>query len=293
MSTDKDIAENTIQLIKAYMRGLKDDFIKFIPDYVKCIINGYNLSPISSYLYAYEILVTVFPWPKDDQIKSLLCKTFNELCTKTLNGYIKKEFDLNIFVQIGEDFFGLLYRIMNLSPFILSELFDNLIDSSLKYIGTQQIQIAKNIMVFLRFVIKFKYLKSYKNLAEKNIEEAEQYAIKIQKKIENFSSYLCKIILDIYMEASVEQIRECITELFTEFIEYQKPLVLNGMKIHLVDFPNDILTNKEKNEFIDLIDKFSLQNNKDELISFIFEVLVNRCINKQVRNRGENINKIN
>ena len=95
------------------------------------------------------------------------------------------------------------------------------------------------------------------------------------------------------MEASVEQIRECITELFTEFIEYQKPLVLNGMKIHLVDFPNDILTNKEKNEFIDLIDKFSLQNNKDELISFIFEVLVNRCINKQVRNRGENINKIN
>ena len=294
LSTDKDIAENTIQLIKVYMRGLKENFIKFIPDYVKCLINGYNLSPISSYLYAYEVLVTVFPWPKEEEIKLILCNTFNELCKKTLNGYIKKEFDLYILVQIGEDFFGLLYRIMNLSPFIFfkSELFDSLIDSSLKYINTPQIQIAKNIMVFLKYVIKFQNLKSFQNLAEKNMEEAEKYAVIIQKKIENFSSFLCKKILDIYMEASVEQIRESITELFTEFIEYQKPLVLNGMKIHLYNFPNDILTNKEKNDFINLIETFSLQNNKENLISFIFGILINRCINKQVRNRGENINNI-
>jgi hypothetical protein len=77
MSTDSDIVENIIQFIKIYMRGLNDDFIKFIPEYVNCIINGYKLSPISSYLYAFEILVTVFPRRKEEEIKSLLNNTFN------------------------------------------------------------------------------------------------------------------------------------------------------------------------------------------------------------------------
>ena len=33
LSTDKNIVENSIQLIKVYMRGLADNFIKFIPEY--------------------------------------------------------------------------------------------------------------------------------------------------------------------------------------------------------------------------------------------------------------------
>ena len=294
LSTDAHIVENTIQFLKVYMRGLKNDFIKFIPDYFKCIINGYKLSPISSYLYAYEVLITVFPWPQEEENKLIICNTFDELSKITLNGYIKKEFDLNIFVQIGEDFFGLLYRIMNLSPFILfkSEQFDNLIESALKYINTSQIQISKNIMTFLTYIIKFKNLKSFKHFEENNIENAENFAEKIQKKINEFSSILCKKILVIYMEASVSQIRESITNLFIDFIEYQKPLVINGMKIHLNDFPNDILTNQEKNEFINLIDKFSIKDNENQLKSFIEDILINRCINKQVRNRGENLNKI-
>ena len=61
MSNDKGIVENCIQLIKVYMRGLVNNFIKFIPEYVNCIINGYKSNPISSYIYAFEILVTVFP----------------------------------------------------------------------------------------------------------------------------------------------------------------------------------------------------------------------------------------
>ena len=101
MSTDSDIVENIIQFIKIYMRGLNDDFIKFIPEYVNCIINGYKLSPISSYLYAFEILVTVFPRRKEEEIKSLLNNTFNELCKITLSTYIKNQFDLNILVQIA------------------------------------------------------------------------------------------------------------------------------------------------------------------------------------------------
>ena len=151
ISTDKDIVENSIQLIKVYMRGLVDNFIKFIPEYVNCIINGYKLSPISSYIYGFEVLVTVFPNRKEKELINLLNGTFNELCKITFYNYIKKESDLDIYVQIGEDFFGMLYRVMKQSPRIIleSQILDDLINISLDYMTTYQIEIAKNIMIFL------------------------------------------------------------------------------------------------------------------------------------------------
>ena len=288
MSTNVNIVENIIQFIKIYMRGLKDNFIKFIPEYVKCIINGYKLSPISSYLYAFEILVTVFPMPKTKEIKIILNNTFNELCKITLNGYIKKDFLLNILVQIGEDFFGMLYRIINISPLLLleNEECDNIIQTSLNYITTPQIQISKNIMIFFSCIVGFNQSKSFQKIKETDNIIAEKCQTIIQNRINNFSSILCKKILDIYIEATVEQTRENVTDLFLDFIKYQKPLVINGMQTHLKDVPNDILTNKEKINFINLINNYSNEN-KDEFQDFI-DNFVNRCIGKQVRSRGEN-----
>ena len=288
MSTNINIVENIIQFLKIYMRELKDNFIKFIPEYVKCIINGYKLSPISSYLYAFEILVTVFPMPKTKEIKIILNNTFNEFCKITLNGYIKKEFDLNIFVNIGEDFFGMLYRIINISPLLLleNEECDNIIQTSLNYINTPQIQISKNIITFFSYIISFKESKSFQKIKEIDNITSEKCQKIIQNRINNFSSILCKKILDIFIEATVEQIRENVTDLFLDFIKYQKSLVINGMQMHLKDVPNDILTNKEKIDFINLINKYSKEN-KDEFLNFI-DNFVNRCIGKQLRSRGEN-----
>ena len=109
MLTKSDIVENIIQLIKIYMRGLDNNFIKFIPEYLEIILKGYKLVPISSYLYGFEILVVAFEGVKDAQLKSLLDKTFNTLCQLTLNGYIKNEFDLNMIVEIGYDFHLICY----------------------------------------------------------------------------------------------------------------------------------------------------------------------------------------
>ena len=290
MSTDSDIVENVIQFIKIYMRGLNDDFIKFIPEYVNCIINGYKLSPISSYLYAFEILVTVFPRRKEEEIKSLLNNTFNELCKITLSTYIKNQFDLNILVQIGEDFFGLLYRTMKISPSILleSNILDNLISISINYLNTTQIQIAKNIMIFLQYIIKFEKSNIFKSIKEEDNSSAEKYKEIIQNQINKFSSLLCEKILKIYIESSVEQIIESLNELLIDFIFYQKPLVVKGMGIYLKDFPNDILTNKEKNEFIKLIQEYSENENGKKQFNYFIDNLENRCISKQVRSRGQN-----
>jgi hypothetical protein len=290
MSTDSDIVENIIQFIKIYMRGLSDDFIKFIPEYVNCIINGYKLSPISSYLYAFEILVTAFPRRKEEEIKSLLNNTFNELCKITLSTYIKNQFDLNILVQIGEDFFGMLYRTMKISPFILleSNILDNLISISINYLNTTQIQIAKNIMIFLQYIIKFEKSNIFKSIKEEDNSSAEKYKEIIQNQINKFSSLLCEKILKIYIESSVEQIIESLNELLIDFIFYQKPLVVKGMGIYLKDFPNDILTNKEKNEFIKLIQEYSENENGKKQFNYFIDNLENRCISKQVRSRGQN-----
>ena len=287
LSTDENIVENIIQLIKIYMRGLVDDFIKFIPDYVNCIINGYKLSPISSYIYGFEILVTAFPNRKEKELRNIFNNIFKELCNITFNGYIKKNVDLDIYVQIGEDFYGMLYRTMKVSPRIIleSQILEDLITISLNYMTTNQIQIAKNITIFFQNFIKFPQSSYYKTFCEEDKIEAENCKKIYQYQIDKFSSILCQKILQIYINCSIKQITEEINELFYLFIFCQKNLVIKGMNIYLKEIPNDILTNKEKIHFINLIEESSVK--QQDLNEFI-ENFVNRCINKQIRNRGKN-----
>ena len=267
------------------MRGLVNDFIKFIPEYVKCIINGYKISPISSYLYGFEILVTVFPNRKEKELVDLLNGTFNELCTITFNSYIKNKSDLDVYTQIGEDFYGMLYRTMKQSPPIVlkSQILEDLINISLNFITTSQIEIAKNIIIFLKYFIKFQQSDRYKDMYKIDQNEAESCKKINQYNIEKFSSTLCQKILQIYINSSIKQINEEVTNLFEIFIFCQKPLVIKGMNTYLQECPNDILTNKEKKHFMNLIQECTNNELEEFLNNFI-----NRCINKQIRNRGQN-----
>ena len=287
MPNDKDIVENCIQLIKIYMRGLVDNFIKFIPEYVNCIINGYKLSPISSYIYAFEILVTAFPRRKEQELRNILNNTFNKICDITFSNYIKKQSDLDIYVQIGEDFYGMLYRTMKQSPRIIieNEILEGLINISLNYMSTNQIQVAKNIIVFFQFFIKFQNSNLFKEMLQEDKILAENCKKIVQNQINKFSDILCQKILQIFINTSIGQIIEDLTELFIIFISCQKTLVIKGMNIYLKDCPNDILTNKEKKQFINLIENYSVK--EEEFKSFLNNFL-NRCENKQIRNRGEN-----
>ena len=287
MSNDKSIVENCIQLIKVYMRGLVNDFIKFIPEYVNCLINGYKLFPISSYIYGFEILVSVFPRRKEEEMRKILNDTFNKICNITFNNYIKKETDLDIYVQIGEDFYGMLYRTMRQSPRIIieNEILGDLINISLNYMTTNQIQIAKNIMIFFQSFIKFPKSNFYQDLYKENQTLALNCNKIIQNQMNKIGDTLCKKILQIFINTSIGQIIEDLTDLFSTFISCQNPLVIKGMNNYLKDCPNDILTNKEKIQFVDLIENYSVK--KEEFNLFV-ENFIDRCINKQIRNRGQN-----
>ena len=287
MSTKSDTVENIIQLIKIYMRGLGNNFIKFIPEYIDCIIKGYKSIPISSYLYAFEILVAAFCEDNNEQLKTLLNKTFNDICQITLGGYIKNEFDLNILVEIGYDFFGMLFRILKKCPTILfdSPLLKNIINSALVYFNTSQIQDVKNIITFFRLILSYEASPKFKDLQKNNNELYEKYKNIAQDQINNFGYLLCDKILNSFVDAPTEGVIEDVIDLFKDFIMYQKPILLKGMEIHLKKISNDILTIKEKEEFINLINNFDI---KEKEFDRFIDNFKNRCVSKQIRDKGRN-----
>ena len=287
MSTKSDTVENIIQLIKIYMRGLGNNFIKFIPEYIDCIIKGYKSIPISSYLYAFEILVAAFCEDNNEQLKTLLNKTFNDICQITLGGYIKNEFDLNILVEIGYDFFGMLFRILKKCPTILfdSPLLKNIINSALVYFNTNQIQDVKNIITFFRLILSYEASPKFKDLQKNDNALYEKYKNIAQDQINNFGYLLCEKILNSFVDAPTEGVIEDVIDLFKDFIMYQKPILLKGMEIHLKKISNDILTIKEKEEFINLINNFDINEKKFDRFIDNFK---NRCVSKQIRDKGRN-----
>ena len=194
---------------------------------------------------------------------------------------------MDVYTQIGEDFYGMLYRVVKNSAQIIfkSQILEDLINISLKLITTNQIQVAKNIIIFIKYFIKFPQSNYYKDMYKADPVEAESCKKINQNQIEKFSSVLCQKILQIFINSSIKQINEEVTSLLEVFIFCQKPLVIKGMSTFLNECPNDILTNKEKKRFINLIEKSD--EKKDEFNEFIDE-FINRCINKQVRNKGQN-----
>jgi hypothetical protein len=285
-SNKEEIVENIIQLIKIYMRGLEDNFIKFIPEYVKCIVNGYKLIPISSYLYGFEILIVAYPGEQGEPLNSILNNTFNEFCQITLKGYIKNEFNINVLVEIGYDFFGMLYRLMKKSPTILlnSPYLEEIIKSAFIYFNTSQIEQIKNIILFFQQIISYEHSETFKEMQKKNYTLYQKYKDIIQKYINDFSFTLCEKIIKCFVDAPTEGIIEEVIELFKDFIQYQKPLVIKGMESHLKNVSNDILTNKEKENFINIINNFDLKEKEFDKFMNNFE---NRCINKQIRDKGK------
>lgn len=285
--TESEIVENIIQILKIFMRGLDDSFIKFIPEYLEIITKGYKLKPISSYLYGYEILVVSFNDIKNNELKQELDKTFNTLCEITLSGYIKNKFDLNNLAEIVYDFYGMLFRIFRKYPDIIldSNLFKDIINSAIKFFDTSQMHEIKNVIIFFREILSYQKIYKFKEMKKNNSSLYDKYQNIIQSQINDFSFPLCEKILKSFEQAPTEGAIEEVIVLLKDFIKYQNPLIIKGMKFYLNNLSNDILTNKEKDEFIDLISGF---DSKEKEFDKFIDNLINRCISKQVRDRGRN-----
>ena len=284
--SDSEIVENSIQLLKIYIKGLNNNFTQFIPAYIECIINGYKTKQISSFLYGYEILISVIQSNCSTEIKSILNIAFNQLCQITLKGNIKNKCDEEDLIEIISDFYGLLERLMKKNPTILldSELLNEIIKSSLDNYNFEEIEMSKNIISFLRRFVSYEHLDFFKNIKNTDITMYQKYKNIIQKNIENYSLLLCEKILKNYLDVATEVVLEYIEDLFKDFIIYQKNLVINGMKYYIKYISNDILTNKEKEEFIFLIENFETKEKEFDGFLNNFE---NRCESKLIRDKGK------
>lgn len=288
--TDSDIVENIIQFLKIFIKGLSNNFIQYIPNFIECLIFGYKTKPISSYLYGYEILISVFPTESSDSIKTILNNAFNNFCQITLHGYIKnKSNDEDDILDIINDFYGLLYRILKKNPTILldSDLSNEIIKSSLDNFNLEDIEISKNIISFLSRLISYEDLQYFQDIKKNNINMYQKYKNIIQNIIENNSLLLCEKILNTYLQVPAETIIEYITDLFKDFITYQKNLVINGMNNYIKYISNDILTKKEKEEFIFLIQNFKIKEKSEKEFDEFINNFENRCESKQIRDKGE------
>ena len=285
--TDSDIVENVIQIVKVYIKGLDNDFIQFIPKYIESLINGYKLKPISSYLYGYETLISMYKLGNSDQIQSIINNAFNQLSQITLYGYIKNIKNEDELIDIICDYYGLAYRILKHNPTILldSELFEEIIKAGLDNYNTKEIEMAKNIIDFFRRIISYENLPFFQEIKKSNINMYQQYKNIIQKKIENYSLLICEKILKTFLDVPVESILEYNIDLLKDFIIYQNDLVINGMKYYIKFITNDILTNNEKEEFIFLIQNFKT---KEKEFDYFINNFENRCESKQIRDKGNN-----
>ena len=288
-STNNDLVEEIIQLIKYYMRGLKENFIPFIEEYLYCLIEGYKISPISSYLYGFEVLITVYGNFNDEKIKNMINLMFNELCKITFANYIRNSNDLLTNIQLGEDFFGLMYRILKVSPIFLidSEMLNKILTISLESLSIDQIQISKNIIILINNLIDCTFSNIFNDMKKDNQEKYNFYFNKIQNTIQEFISPLIKEILNVFLLAPPNIIYENIKDLVMNLVSRQQNFCVIYFTEHLTNFPNDVLTNKEKENFINLIQNFKLEEKRFE---DYLEILYRRCQNKQRRGIGNKKN---
>ena len=281
-STNNDLVEEIIQLIKYYMRGLRENFIPFIEEYLYCLIEGYKISSISSYLYGFEVLITVYGNFNDEKIKNMINLMFKELCKITFANYIRNSNDLMTNIQLGEDFFGLMYRILKISPIFLidSEMLNKILTISIENLSIDQIQISKNIIILINNLIDCPFSNIFIDM---NKEQYNFYFNKIQNTIQEFISPLIKEILHVFLTAPPNIIYENIRDLVMNLVSRQQKLCEIYFNEHLKNFPNDVLTNKEKENFVNLIRNFKLEEKHFE---DYLEILYRRCQNKQRRGIG-------
>ena len=108
------------------MRGMKNVFFEnYLKIYLSKMITGYQLKPISSYMYSFEVIVdTYYSDPKCHAILMETFEIFYELTLKYLPNFgifyiILESFEQNI--DLAEDFFGLITRVIKVHPILIFE----------------------------------------------------------------------------------------------------------------------------------------------------------------------------
>lgn len=95
------------------MRCLKKYFQPYVEEIFSVVVEGYRRDPKSSYVYVFEVLVTVY---SDNPDFLPYISTLFEKISEITFGYMSSIEQVMELPRLGEDFFGLLTRILRLVP---------------------------------------------------------------------------------------------------------------------------------------------------------------------------------
>lgn len=270
-----DIVEVLTQIIKHFMRAMGSDFKKYLEDYLTLVLEGYKINPISSYIYAFEVIATVFV--NDSSVEEILKLMLKELCMQTFNFYLTTPEDFENNLHLTEDFFGLLYRIMRLNPLIILdfELFENIIYVAIQNIGISHPDSARNIIYLLDKIITFHDIPKMKNLDESVLG---RYYEKVKSTILKFGEGLVSKIVNYILAVPPNIIFENLKDLTKDLIENYKNECMMWFEKSLVLLPQDCLTNSEKEKFVKTIINYN-----DNIMDDILENFYRRCLSRLYR----------
>ncbi len=257
------------------MRGMGSDFKKYLQDYLTLILEGYKINPISSYIYAFEVIATVFV--NDSSVEDLLKLMLKELCLQTFNFYLTTPEDFENNVHLTEDFFGLLYRIMRLNPQIILdfELFENIIYVCIENMGISHPDSAKNLIYLLDKIVTFHKIPKMKNLDESVLG---RYYEKVKNSLLKLGEGLVLKIVNYILSVPPNIIFENLKDLAKDIMESYPNESAIWFEKSLRLLPQDCLTNTEKDKFVKTITNYN-----DNIMDDILENFYRRCLNRLYR----------
>jgi hypothetical protein len=194
--------------MKHFMRGMEKDFIPVLKEYIDMVLDGYRVIPISSYIYSLEVIASVY---NDETTKPLVKYMFKEIVELTFKNYLVSEEDFEN-VQLTEDFFGLLYRLMKLNPFLVfdSELFEKIVIFCINKMDIHHLDSSKNILYFLEKVFNIQDLSRFKGMDN---EVLRLFYNKVKSCMDTFGELMVSKIIAFIIDVPATMIFDHLKEL--------------------------------------------------------------------------------
>ena len=269
-STSNDVVEITIQIMKYFMRLLKVEFYPYTNEFLQIIINAYSKLPFSSYLYCFEIVLSVVTiditdLSNNNEEFNLLKSVLGELCKMTFELYLKNTIAFENNPQLTEDIFGLLFKAMKTNPLVVldSNYFETTLITSINNIDLKRPGSALNVIYFLEKVFSF---RSNSIVLKLNSQVSEFYFNKITTIIQKYGEILIYKIFKYLQSSPLEMLLEHLVNLSFNVINAFKKECLVWFINALKELPDNCLTNKEKDKMVDAINILTNEKstNQDE-----------------------------
>lgn len=286
------LVEASIQILKFFMRILKEQFLPYIDEFLKIIVTNYQVHPFCSYLYCFEITITVFGHMTSGDSFNYLQYILTNLYDITFNKYLTTPIQIANNPQLTNEVFGLLFRCIKINPILIlgSDRFESIISTAIHNIDIKHPDTAINILNFLKKFLNFQSNQLIKELNSSQLDVINKKVLGLMNSMGETLVYkIFLYIQDVPLEAIFENLQEVLSSViykydnsimwFSSTIEkISENKLTNSEKVKFIKYVNDyqtyrILLKKEESEEL-----YSAVDNAEEKIDSYLKLLYKRSL---------------